>query len=68
MAVSKAATSPATYGAPSNNLHAVQLELSEAVYMEEQPPFRFREAMAAKVRPQLRALLKTFMQGFAPKA
>ena len=57
-----------TYGAPSNNLHAVQLELSEAVYMEEQPPFRFREAMAAKVRPQLRALLKTFMQGFAPKA
>jgi N-formylglutamate deformylase len=57
-----------TYGAPSNNLHAVQLELSEAVYMEEQPPFRFREAMAAKVRPQLRELLKTFMQGFAPKA
>jgi N-formylglutamate deformylase len=57
-----------TYGDPSNNVHAVQLELSEAVYMEEEPPFRFREAMAAKVRPQLRTLLKTFMQGFAPKA
>jgi N-formylglutamate deformylase len=57
-----------TYGDPSSNIHAVQLELSEAVYMEEQPPFRFREARAAKVRPQLRQLLKTFMQGFAPKA
>lgn len=57
-----------TYGEPSNNVVAVQLELSEATYMEEQPPFRFREPMAAKVRPQLRALLKTFMQGFAPKA
>ena len=57
-----------TYGAPSSNVHAVQLELSEAVYMDEVPPFRFREALAAKVRPQLRELLKTFVQGFAPKA
>jgi N-formylglutamate deformylase len=56
------------YGDPSRNIHAVQLELSEAVYMEEQPPFRWREDMAAKVRPQLKELLKTFMQGFAPKA
>lgn len=57
-----------TYGDPLRNVHAVQLELSEAIYMEEEPPFRFREAMAAKVRPQLKTLLKTFMQGFAPKA
>jgi N-formylglutamate deformylase len=57
-----------TYGDPPNKVHAVQLELSEAVYMEEEPPFRFREQMAAKARPQLKALLKTFMQGFAPKA
>lgn len=56
------------YGDPSRNIHAVQLELSEAIYMEEHPPFRFREPMAAKVRPQLKELLKTFMQGFAPKA
>jgi N-formylglutamate deformylase len=56
------------YGDPSNDVHAVQLELSEAVYMEEEPPFRFREQMAVRVRPQLKALLKTFTQGFAPKA
>ena len=57
-----------TYGKPSENVHAVQLELSELVYMEEQPPFRFREHLAKNVRPQLRALLTTFTQGFAPIA
>ena len=57
-----------TYGKPADNIHAVQLELSEAVYMEEQPPFRFREHLAKNVRPQLRALLTTFVQGFAPTA
>ena len=46
----------------------MQLELSEAIYMEEQPPYRFREHMARKVRPYLKALLRTFMQGFAPIA
>jgi N-formylglutamate deformylase len=57
-----------TYGDPAHGVHAVQLELSEAVYMEEQPPFRFREHVATNARPQLRKLLKTFMQGFAPMA
>jgi N-formylglutamate deformylase len=46
-----------TYGDPGNKVHAVQLELSEAIYMEEQPPFRFREHLARKVRPSLRAML-----------
>jgi N-formylglutamate deformylase len=57
-----------TYGDPGNGIHAVQLELSEAVYMEESPPFRFREHLARNVRPHLRELLKTFVQGFAPIA
>jgi N-formylglutamate deformylase len=57
-----------THGKPADDVHAVQLELAEAVYMEEQPPFRFREHLAKNVRPQLRALLTTFMQGFAPIA
>lgn len=57
-----------TYGKPADNVHAVQLELSERIYMEEQLPFRFREHLAQNVRPQLRALLTTFMQGFAPIA
>ena len=57
-----------TYGKPADNVHAVQLELSERIYMEEQPPFRFREHLAKNVRPQLTGLLSTFMQGFAPIA
>jgi N-formylglutamate deformylase len=50
-----------TYGKPADAIHAVQLELSEAVYMEEKPPFRFRDDMAKKVRPLLRALLEEFL-------
>jgi N-formylglutamate amidohydrolase len=57
-----------TYGDPANRVHAVQLELSEAVYMEEKPPFGFRDDLAKKVRPYLRELLETFMQGLAPMA
>jgi N-formylglutamate deformylase len=56
-----------TYGDPASKVHAVQLELSEAIYMEEKPPFRFREDMARKVRPYLRKLLEE-MLGFAPMA
>jgi N-formylglutamate deformylase len=51
-----------TYGDPANGVHAVQLELSETVYMEEEPPFRFREDMARNVRPQLRTLLEQFLR------
>jgi predicted glutamine amidotransferase len=31
-----------------------------AVYTEEQPPFRFREDLAQRLRPQLRALIEEF--------
>jgi len=51
-----------TYGDASNGIHAVQLELSEAVYTEEQPPFRFREHLAVKVRPVLRSLLEEMLR------
>jgi N-formylglutamate deformylase len=51
-----------TYGRPAEGIHAVQLELSEAVYMDEKPPFRFREDRAKKVRPILKALLDEFLR------
>jgi N-formylglutamate deformylase len=51
-----------TYGAPANGIHAVQLELSEATYMEEQPPYRFRDDLARRLRPQLSALLEAFLR------
>ena len=49
-----------TYGDPANGVHAVQLELSEATYMDETPPFAFRQDLARRVRPQLRALIDAF--------
>src|SRR5262249_32333919 len=49
-----------TYGDPANGVHAVQLELSEAIYMEEFPPFLFNESLAKNLRLRLRALLAEF--------
>lgn len=49
------------YGNPANRVHAVQLELSEATYMDERPPYAFRETLARKLRPQLRTLLELFL-------
>jgi N-formylglutamate deformylase len=49
-----------TYGAPARGIHAVQLELSEATYMDESPPYRMREPLAARLRPQLRALIEEY--------
>jgi N-formylglutamate deformylase len=45
------------YGRPAEGVHAVQLELSEATYMDEDPPFAFREDLARQVRPVLRELV-----------
>jgi N-formylglutamate deformylase len=49
-----------TYGDPAKDVHAVQLELSEATYMNESAPFRFVSSLANRLRPQLRALIEEF--------
>ncbi len=49
------------YGDPANGVHAVQLELSEATYMDERPPYAFRDELARRLRPQLRTLLELFL-------
>jgi N-formylglutamate deformylase len=50
------------YGDPPNGVHAVQLELSEATYMEESAPYRFRDDLAVRLRPTLRALIEEFVR------
>lgn len=47
------------YGQPSNNIHAVQLEMSQCVYMDETLPFGYRVDLAAQVQPLLKQLLQT---------
>ena len=49
------------YGDPANRVHAVQLELSEATYMAEAPPYAFRDDLARELRPQLRTLLELYL-------
>jgi len=53
------------YGRPDEGVHAVQLELSMAAYMDDGPPYAFQEARAAVVRPHLRAMLQA-MLAFEP--
>jgi N-formylglutamate amidohydrolase len=54
------------YGDPASGMHAVQLELSQSTYMDERPPYAFRESSAKKLRRQLRALLEAFSRA-APR-
>ena len=51
-----------TYGNPANKVHAVQLELSESVYMDESAPYGLREDLARKARPVLRSLLDEMLR------
>lgn len=46
-------------GDPAADVHAVQLELSQITYMDEDAPYGFREDLAAGIRPLLRDLLAT---------
>lgn len=46
------------FGDPAGGVHAVQLEMAEAIYMDEEPPFAFRPERAALVRPILREQLE----------
>jgi N-formylglutamate amidohydrolase len=46
------------YGNPSGGIHAVQLEMAEEVYMDEDPPFAFRPDRAKRVREILREQLE----------
>lgn len=51
-----------TYGDPGADIHAVQLELSQKTYMDEAPPYGFREDLAAGIRPILRGLLEAVVE------
>jgi formiminoglutamase len=46
------------YGDPANDIHAVQLELVQATYMEEFVPFRYRPDLAEPTQLVLRQLVE----------
>ena len=45
------------YGAPAQGVHAIQLEMCQSLYMEEQAPFLYRPDLAQRVEPLLRRML-----------
>jgi formiminoglutamase len=49
------------YGQPDRNVHAVQLELAQRTYMNEQPPFEYRADLAEKVQPILQRMVQTMI-------
>jgi len=52
------------YGQPAQNIHAVQLEMTQCSYMQEALPFDYLPEVAAGVQPHLERLLKAAL-GFA---
>lgn len=46
------------YGQPRKNVHAIQLELSQITYMQEDHPFAYRDDLAERVQPILRQLIE----------
>ena len=45
------------YGRPADNVHAVQLEMCQGVYMQEVPPYAYIETMARQVQPTLARMI-----------
>jgi len=44
------------YGQPALNVHAIQLEMCQCLYMDESAPFAYRPEAAAQVQPLLQRL------------
>ncbi|HET6159202.1 MAG TPA: N-formylglutamate deformylase [Dongiaceae bacterium] len=49
------------YGQPDRAFHAVQLELAQRTYMNEQAPFDYRPDLAEQVQPVLQQLVQTMI-------
>lgn len=54
-----------TYGLPAERIHALQLEMAKALYMNEGPPFEWNETKAERLEPVLEETLKAFLASAA---
>jgi N-formylglutamate deformylase len=50
------------YGQPESNVHAIQLEMCQCLYMDEAPPFAWRPDVAGQVQPLLRDMLQAALE------
>jgi N-formylglutamate deformylase len=49
------------YGRPADNIHAVQMEMCQSLYMQEALPFDYLNDRAVQVQPLLRRLLEIML-------
>ena len=49
------------YGRPENNIHAVQMEICQSLYMQESLPFDYLDTRANQVQPLLQRLLEIML-------
>ena len=45
------------HGAPEQRVHAIQLEMCQALYMQEEPPFAYDRSKAARIQPVLKYMM-----------
>ena len=57
-----------SYGKPEENIHAIQLELTQSTYMDEDAPYRFRPDLAGDVKPGLERLMSAVVEWSWQKA
>ncbi|MCC3305716.1 N-formylglutamate deformylase [Sneathiella sp. HT1-7] len=49
------------YGDPTTNIHALQMELAQEDYMQEETPFSYLPEKAAALQPTLKLILETML-------
>ena len=50
------------YGGPAQNVHAVQLEKCQSLYMQELPPYDYDEDLALKIQPTLKRMVQASLE------
>jgi len=50
------------YGAPKKGVHAIQLEMAQAIYMDEAPPFTYRPERATRVSTAIRVMIAAALE------
>lgn len=56
------------YGQPAAGIHALQLEMCQATYMDEASPFGYRPDLAARVQPLLQRMLDAVLEARPQRA
>ena len=49
------------YGCSTQNIHAIQLEMTQSSYIQEPPPFNYIPRIAAGIQPYLRRMLESML-------